>query len=409
MKLHKCLKHAFNMVIHSKVRSWLTILGIVIGVAAVIAIVSIGEGMKSEIQSQLGGLGADLVSITAGASRGGGFRGGDFGEFNNNAKSNSANLTRIDVQALKGIPDFALIDTQIRGNAKVYYLGQSGSISVTGVDESTWAQITTSTLADGRMLGPADQNVVVIGGRLANSYFEHPIGINKLITIEGVAFRVIGIMDDNSNSIYMPLDFAYDIIADKERNVFDTIVIKLKDANTLNATLDKINTKLMMVRHVTTKNKDFTVTSQAQMAATRQQMMTSMTAFLTALAAVSLIVGAVGIANTMFTSVLEKTKEIGIMKAIGARNKDILTIFLMNAGLIGLIGGIIGIVFGILLSWFMPYLLSGMPMSRGLQTLVNYQIILIALGLSIGIGMLSGAIPAWQGSKLKPVDALRYE
>ena len=144
----------------------------------------------------------------------------------------------------------------------------------------------------------------------------------------------------------------------------------------------------------------------------RSEMVSSLTTFLTAIAAVALLVGAVGIANTMFTSVLEKTKEIGIMKALGARNKDILAIFLLNAFLIGLIGGIIGVILGYLLSGILPVLMGGGGITGRVASagsVVTIESVLLSLSVAVGIGTLSGAIPAYQASKLKPVDALRYE
>jgi len=204
------------------------------------------------------------------------------------------------------------------------------------------------------------------------------------------------------NPAYIPGD------EDKENGVYDSIVIKIKNEDELDAVMEKIENKLMLLRHVTSKTKDFSLTSSKQMQATRTEMMSSMNTFLVAIAAVSLIVGAVGIANTMFTSVLEKTKEIGIMKAIGARNKDIMSIFLLNAGLIGLVGGFLGSVFGIILSGALPALMGDTSMLRG-GTFVSLNSILIALSVSVIIGIVSGMIPAYQASKLKPVDALRYE
>jgi putative ABC transport system permease protein len=413
MKLRKCVKHAFEMVVHSRLRSWLTILGIVIGVAAVIAIMSIGGGMQQTVNAQLGGLGGDILTLTAGSSRGFSlFRGGGrdvfAGEGGSTATKEEPKLDRTDIQALKGIPDIALIDTNIRGNVKVTYLGKSGTVSLTGVDQTVWARITTSKIRDGRMLDSADQNVVVIGARLADSYFDKPIGINQMLTIEDNVFRVVGILDDSSNSIYMPLQMAYQVLTDKENGVYDTVVIKVKDENQLDATIQKIDTKLMMVRHVTDKTKDFSITSSKQLQETRTETMSSMNAFLLAIAAVSLIVGAVGIANTMFTSVLEKTKEIGIMKAIGARNKDIMYIFIFNAALIGLVGGLLGIILGILLSGVLPALMGQVAFLRA-GTFVSPHSIILALSVSTIIGILAGFVPAYQGSKLKPVDALRYE
>jgi len=296
-------------------------------------------------------------------------------------------------------------------SVEAYYLGKSGSVSLTGVDQKVWAQITTSEIRDGRMLGSADQNVIVIGGRLADDYFENPLGINKMITIEGSSFRVVGILDDQSTSIYVPIQMAYQVLDDKENEVYDAITVKIKNEDELDYVIETIGQKLMMTRHVTEKDKDFTVTSSKQMEETRSEMLSSMTTFLTAIAAVALLVGAVGTANTMFTSVLEKTKEIGIMKALGARNRDILAIFLLNAFLIGLVGGIIGVILGYLLSGILPALMGGGGITGRFASagVVTIESVLLSLSVAVGIGMLSGAIPAYQASKLKPVDALRYE
>ncbi|MFH1173530.1 MAG: ABC transporter permease [archaeon] len=410
MKLRKCFKHAFEMVLHSRLRSWLTILGIVIGVAAVIAITSIGSGMQQQMSEQLGGLGGDLLTLSAGYSRGFSMFGppGERGGGGATATEEEPVLDRTDVQALKGLPEIALIDTQIRGTVKVSYLGKSGSVSLIGVDQKTWSRITTEAIAEGRMLDSADQNVIVIGGKLASSFFDKPVGINQMITIESNVFRVVGVLDDDSTTIYAPLAMAYQVLDDKEQGVYDSIIIKIKDEGQLDETINKTEQRLMLVRHVTAKTQDFSITSSKKMQETRSEMMSSMNAFLVAIAAVSLIVGAVGIANTMFTSVLEKTKEIGIMKAIGARNRDILTIFLLNAALIGMVGGLLGVVFGIVLSGALPALMGETGMLRG-GTFVSLHAILMALSVSVIIGIAAGIIPAYQASKLKPVDALRYE
>jgi len=229
-----------------------------------------------------------------------------------------------------------------------------------------------------------------------------------MLTIENSAFRVVGILDESGTSIYMPIQMAYQVLEDKENGVYDSILIKIKDEDAIDEAIEKIEKKLMITRHVNEKTKDFTVSSSQQMQETRSEMMSSMNMFLLAIAAVSLIVGAVGVANTMFTSVLEKTKEIGIMKAIGARNKDILMIFIFNAGLIGLIGGIIGIFFGSLLSGALPTLMGDISMFRG-GTFVSLNSVLMAVFVSVFVDIISGIVPAYQASKLKPVDALRYE
>ncbi len=416
MKLTKAFKHALNMVMHSKLRSWLTIIGIVIGVASVVAIMSIGAGLEQDITSRLSGVGADLLTITPGFSKASGFshRMPSVGGSANSATATEEEvvLDRTDVQVLKSIPEILLIDTEIKGSAEVYYLGKQGSVRLTGVDQKVWAQITTLEIRDGRILGPADQNVIVIGGGLADDYFENPLGINKMITIEGGSFRVVGILDDQSTNIYMPIQMAYQVLDDKETDIYDSIIVKIKDENDVDYVTEKVEQKLMMTRHVTEKDRDFTISSSKQMEEMRSEMVSSLTMFLTAIAAVALLVGAVGIANTMFTSVLEKTKEIGIMKALGARNKDILAIFLLNAFLIGLIGGIIGVILGYLLSGILPALMGGGGITGRVASagsVVTTESVLLSLSVAVGIGTLSGAIPAYQASKLKPVDALRYE
>lgn len=412
MKFVKSFKYALNMVLHSKLRSWLTIVGIVIGVAAVISIISIGEGLQQQVSAQLGELGGDILTLSAGAARsfGHGFsRGGGSAT----ATEEEVVIDRTDLQTLKGINDIKLIDTNIRGSVNIYYLGKQGSVSLTGVDPDVWSQITIEKIKEGRMLGPADTNVIVISGRLAKEFFDSPIGINQMLTIEDRVFRVVGILDNEATSIYMPIQNAYNIIDDKRKDVYDSIVIKVKDEDKLELAISNIEQKLITIRHVTEKKKDFSIYSSKQQQEQRSEIVSSITAFLTAIAAVALLVGAVGIANTMFTSVLEKTKEIGIMKAIGATNKDILTIFLLNAALIGLIGGLLGIMLGYFLSGLLPGLMGG---SGGITgritsggTIVTLDSVIMALSLSVFIGMASGVIPAYKASKLKPVDALRYE
>ena len=400
------------MVLHSKLRSWLTILGIVIGVASVIAIVSLGQGLQSTLSNQLGGLGGDILTLSAGASRGGGFGGFGGGGFGGGggarATTKTAALTRTDVQALRGLSDVLYADTEIRGSVNVSYLDKSGQISVTGVDPKVWSHVTTVTTSAGRLLDPTDQNTIVVGGRIASGYFSQAVGVNNVLTIEGKAFRVVGVISDQSTAIYMPITQAYQVIPAKTQNEYDSIVIKIRNQDLLNQSITDITDKLTITRHVTATTQDFTVVSSQQLQQARSATLSTLSGFLIAIAGVSLIVGAIGIANTMFTSVIEKTKEIGIMKAIGARNRDILLIFLFNAALIGLVGGILGIILGGIMSGFLPALLGGTPLARG-ATIVSLTSIILAISVSVGVGILAGSIPAYQASKLKPVDALRYD
>ena len=418
MKIYKCLKIAINMVTHSKLRSWLTIIGIVIGVASVITLVSIGNGMEAGINDELSGLGGNIITITPGYSKasGMGIPGHGSSSGSGSVSESDAILGRNDVQALKSIPELEYIDTNIKDSADVYYFGKSAQLTVTGVDQSVWSDVTTLEILEGRLLDPADQNVVVIGYDLSRNYFDEPIVINKILTIEEKSFKVVGILDESSGtssnglSIYMPLQSAYQVLDDKTNNEYDSITVIAKDSADIDSVVTKIEKKLDVVRHVNTiDDKDYTVTSMKQILEQISSVTGMITLFLGFVAGISLLVGAVGIANTMFTAVLEKTKEIGIMKAIGARNKDIMLIFLFNSGLVGIIGGIIGVFFGIVASYLLGGGLMSTPRGDSIETVVSLQIVVLALFISVVVGISAGMIPAYQGSKLKPVDALRYE
>jgi putative ABC transport system permease protein len=423
MKSVKAFKLALNILRHSKVRSWLTIIGIVIGVAAVVAIMSIGQGMQLSLESNLGGLGADIITISPGASRAfGGFR--DFGDgppgtgSTGTSSSEAKNLTIKDIQALRSVDNVDIVTGTVSGRGEVYYLAEKTTVSVTGVDPVAWNEITTSTLASGRFLSAGDYNMVLVGNRLATRTFKQALSVNRVITIEGVNFKIAGILNESGgmmgggsdNGIIMPIEAARNTLDDVGTDEFDSIIVKVEDSNLVEQTMSDIDERLMLTRHVTNRTKDYSVTSSVAMQATISSTMESVTMFLAAIAAVSLLVGAVGIANTMFTTVLERTKQIGIMKAIGAKNRDIMTIFMMNSALVGLIGGVIGLVIGSVASLFVALpMMGGGGRMMGAENVVTPQLMLFALGIAVGIGVLAGLIPAYRASKLRPVDALRYE
>lgn len=416
MKYTKSLKLAFNILRHSKLRSWLSIIGIVIGVASVIAIMALGEGMQQSIEERLGSLGADIITVSPGHSRASGagasFRGPGM-ERGEDSLSSAKNITNKDVQALKLVSNVDLIQGIVSARGEMTYLSETASISVTGVDTKVWKNIETSDINSGRFLSQGDKNVVVIGSRLAER-FKDDIQLNRQITIEGKVFRVVGILDGGSN-VYMPIETARVVLEDVGDKKFDSIQIKIKDVDIIDETLEQIEKRLMLVRAVNERTKDFSVSSVKEMQETISESISSMTLFLEAIAAISLLVGAVGIANTMFTTVLEKTKEIGIMKSIGSKNKDILLIFLFNSAMIGLAGGILGSILGIGLSQVLMSLISGLGnnggfrMIGGSSAVIDPLTILGVAGISILIGIIAGVVPAYKASKMNPVDAIRYE
>jgi len=427
MNILRYLKLAFNILVHSKIRSWLAIIGIVIGVASVIAIMSLGQGMQQELESNLGTLGADIVTIYLGREKasgpGGGFKrmhgGGMSGDTSEISERVPKNLTNREVQALKLVPNIKHIGGVVSGKGDMNYLSETSGVSVQGVDTKVWKHIVITGLSSGRYLSQGDKNVIVIGSSVAEGLFKQDIQINRAVMIEGKPFRVVGILEastgfgSSDRTVYMPIETAREVLEDiGDKNKFDSIVIKVKDANLLEETEEKITNKLKLVRAVTEQTKDFTISSVKATQETISGMLNSMTLFLGAIAAISLIVGAIGIANTMFTTVMQKTKEIGIMKAVGAKNRTIMLIFLLNSAMIGLVGGILGGVLGIILSSWVPIMLGAasiMPGRFGLSTLVTPELVIFVIGFSIFIGLVSGAIPAYRASRMNPVDSLRFE
>jgi len=420
MRTQKSLRLAINMLLYSKLRSWLTIIGIVIGIAAVVAIVSISEGAQQSLEENLGGLGAEIITITPGYSKATGSGFGPGSGDSSDTTTEGEDLTSKDIMVLKSIPNIKYVAGELSGEEDLIFSGETASITINGVDESVWDKMTTEEIEQGRFLVEGDSKGVVISWTIADSLFDEKIQLNRMINIGGQTFKVVGILKESSgmsvggsSTVYMPIDSARNILEDVGDKEFDSISVSLEDIDLSDETVDEIERKLERSRGVLTEDdKDFTVSSMKSLQETISSTLNLITFMLSAIAAISLLVGGVGIANTMFTSVLEKTKDIGIMKAIGAQNKDILLIFLFNSGLIGLVGGIGGVLLGSLASVVIGSM--GDPTATGPQaifssTALTPSLIIFALFFSVVIGMIAGAIPAYNASKLKPVDALRYE
>ena len=420
MKNTDIFKLSVNSLTQRGLRSWLTILGIIIGVAAVVAILSMGAGMEESVSSQLGGLGADIVTITPGFNRAVGFRGHGEGSRDMGASGTDGNLTVRDIQIIKSVSGVDLVNGIVSGRADVTYLAETASLSVKGVDPLIWSEMTTtSELESGRYLSTGDGNVVVIGNSIAEETFKQPLLTNTQIEIEGKSFRIVGILEKSGmddGTIFMPSDQARIILEDFESDQFSSIEVKVSDTGTEDSeyvleVTEKIEEKLLLSRHVTEDKKDFTITSSQATQEMVSEMMGTMNMFLGGIAAISLLVGAIGIANTMFMSVMERTRQIGVLKALGTTNNEVMKLFLIESGIIGFLGGLIGIFFGIIASGMLTLLGGGMaPGARGeMVTVVEPELIMFAMVFTIVIGIISGLIPARSAANLEPVDALRYE
>ena len=415
MRLSKILKLAWNILVHSKLRSWLTIIGIVIGIAAVVSIVSVSQGAKQQLEERFGQWGADIITISPGYSQAKGFKRVGKG---GGLTADQEDLTDKDILVLKSIPNVNFVMGQVSATGEVKYLGKSGNLHITGVNTDAWKEITTNEIEFGRDLTKGDIYSAVIGYNIANSFFNKQVQINRQITIEGRIFKVVGIFKqgENDNAVIIPLEPARDLLEDIDEDEFSSITIKIDNVeDVINKTIPAIERKLMLSRGILReKDRDFSVYSPLAMQSAITETMNTMSIFLGAIAAISLIVGAVGISNTMFTSVLEKTKEIGVMKAIGAKNRDIMLIFLLNSGMIGFVGGLGGVIIGAVASGYIGLLVNGngggmMGKMFGSTTALTPELLIFAFSFSIIIGMIAGAIAAYRASKLKPIDALRYE
>ncbi len=417
MKTLDTFRLSLSHVKKSKMRSWLTIIGIVIGVAAVVAIISIGQGMQESVASRLGSLGADLITVTPGFSRasgGGGFDGG------RSAGSSSINLTDKDINVIKQVPGVLYVNGMVSGRSDMILGTEKTSVSITGIDPVVWRSMVTTALESGRYIQPGDSNAVVIGYSLAHETFLQPITLNRPVTIGGKSFKVVGIFAQSGggfgggggdNAVYMPADYARDVITTNiSRNTFSSIMVKVTDPNLANQVAADIVTKLMPSRHVNSRTRDFTVTAFAAIQQQITSVVQSISLFLAAIAAVSLIVGAVGIANTMFMSVMERTRQIGLLKALGATDGEVMKLFLMESGLFGFVGGVIGIIIGVSISVIITVVgLRALGPGGTMITVVSPQLLVFALAFSIFVGIISGVAPARSAAKMNPVDALRFE
>jgi putative ABC transport system permease protein len=421
MKLNDIIKLSMNSLSHRGLRSWLTILGIVIGVAAVVSIISIGSGTRQVISSQLGGLGADIITISSGFERafGGGF-GGPEGGRGQTAVTNPQNLTTKDVQVIKTVSGVQFVDGIISDRLDVNYLGQTASLSVQGVDPLAWREMTTSQLDSGRFLTPSDGNVVVIGYNIANNVFKKQLVLNTQISIEGKMFSVVGILQQSGgfggtdSTIIMPINSARTIITSVATNQFSSIQVKVSDAGLVSEVTNVTETRLLLSRHETENTKDFSITSAQQIQGTISSVLGTLNLFLTGIAAISLLVGAIGIANTMFMSVMERTRQIGTLKALGTTNYEVMKLFVFESAMIGFMGGLIGIFLGFIASGTISELgvrTLGLGGGRGGSsiTVISPELILFSMGFSVFIGALSGLLPARRAARLEPVEALRYE
>lgn len=412
MKFNDSLKFALNNLTTRGLRSWLTVIGVVIGVAAIVAIVSVGQGMQEVISTQMGALGSDQVYIMSGSSIEAGMLGG--------AAKEPGEITENDVEVIKSVEGVLAVAPDIFGFADAEYADDNANLYVMGVDEN-WAVVRAASIGmeSGRFLAKGDRGVVVLGNRVAKESFDKEIYTGAQIKLENKTYKVIGVLEEfgglggsnEDRSIYMSLEDAEPYGGGFGVDNYYAIEVKVEPERT-DEIAQKIKERLMVSRHVTEDKIDFTIYTPKMITETVMGILGTINLFVYGIAAISLLVGAVGIANTMFTSVTERTRQIGILKSLGMTNRDVMKLFLVESAFIGLVGGIIGLLAGFVISGTIGLVasifLAGSRIS-GAMVSISPMLIIFSLIFSTVIGVLSGIFPARRAAGLEPVEALRYE
>ena len=411
MKIGQTLLEALESLTANKMRSGLTVLGIIIGVAAVIALMAIGNGTQSSITSQIEGIGVNLLFVSSGA------------QLQSQTVRNVKPLTLADANALldsNAAPDVQAVAPIIQANSEVSVNGQSARETIYGITPS-YGQVSNDTVTEGDFISEQNVNarsaVAVIGPDTAQNLFgrtENVVG--QTIRVGTTPFRVIGVLASKGGSgfgnqddrVLVPLTTAQVRLSRRQTtNAIDQIEVQASSSEGVTAAQDEI-TQILRARHKTAEGSDdFTIRTQEDILSTATTITGTMTAFLGGIAAISLLVGGIGIMNIMLVSVSERTREIGLRKALGARKRDILVQFLVELMVLSLTGGVLGI----LVAWLLTLLISGLIAASGssIQAVISGNSILLATVFSMSVGLLFGLYPANRAANLQPVEALRYE
>lgn len=387
-----------------KLRSWLTMMGIFIGIAAVVALISLSQGLRNAIQEQFLGLGSDKLIVQAAGSG-----------FGPPGTAVSTPLKKGDEEVIEKVKGVDLAVGRLLRVAKLEYDDEikfSYVVSMPEEQEKSRLVIEANNykIESGRVLESSDKFKVMVGHDFAQDFFEKELGLRKKMKLQGREFEVVGILKKSGNpqqdgTLVVPEEALREVLSIKED--YDFIPVRVQAGESLIAVSGEIKKELRSYRNVKEGKEDFTIQTPENLLATLDVILAIVQGVLVGIAAISLLVGGIGIMNTMYTAVLERTKEIGIMKATGARNGQILFLFLVESGILGLLGGMIGVILGLAASKMVEFVAFQIYETYLIKASYSPALILGALLFAFFVGTISGALPARQAAQLKPVDALR--
>ena len=398
-------KLSLNNLRRRKLRSWLTMLGIFIGIAAVVSLISLGQGLQTAITAQFSTLGTEYLTIQ---NAGTGF-----------GSPGSTVVEKLNDHDLKIIEGARGVEEVVPRLIRIVRVEYNNAVSFNYIgdvpEEQTKMKIVYSAgklkAETGRLLEIGDKGKIVIGQNIAKKEnFGKEINVGKKINIQGEDFEVVGILEKGSsfqtNDVIVMLNSDLKNILDIGDEI-DLIVAKVEDTEDPSVVADRIEKALRKDRDEKIGEEDFSVQTPLEALSAVNQVLTAINVIVVGIAMISLLVGGIGIANTMYTSILERRKEIGVMKAIGAKNSNVLSIFLIEAGFLGLVGGVIGVAIGSGAALGVSLIANNVFGSEIIEVNLSVALMVFAIGFSFLIGIISGAIPSYQASKLSPVEALR--
>ncbi len=407
MELKDIATYSLHNLRYKKMRSWLTILGIVIGIAAVVSLITLGESLNATVQEQFSEFGYDTIYIMPIAES-------DLTSSFSGMPPSVGKLYENDVQRLKRIPEIGTIGRLIEERGSVSFKDKDITSVIDAIEPGIYEDMTAIEIAEGRFIEEGDRKVVVIGQKISEESFgvKNRVNVNSYLYINNEKFRVIGILSSAGGglaaqgmdiAILIPFKDGQEIFKSSlAKNEVGWISIKVREGADIDDVEARIRFEMDSSHKITDPDKrDYGVLSSKTMQETVGGILSLVTLFLGAVASISLIVGGLSIANNMLTNVIQRTHEIGVLKAVGANDDTIMRIFLFESAAVGGIGGVVGTLVGL----FAAYLVSFAGIPFAFQPLVAF----LGVAFAMLIGLVSGYLPAKRAASLNPVDALRYE